>query len=284
MSSRIAEDSSVTRGERSIKLNDKTAVITGASSGLGKALALALAREGMQLALAARGEQGLSATAAEAERLGSRAIAVRTDVVDPAQCRALIDQAAQTFGTIDLLVLNAGASMWARFDQVTDLSLFRKLMETNYLGAVYCVHPALSHLKQSRGSIVAILSLQAVIGAPNHTGYTASKHALYGFLDSLEVEIGEEVHILRVLPGWIRGTRLRSRAFKADGTPVGSAAPHRRHAVTLEECTEKILQAIRQKRRMIYIPSKLKFLPWLKLAAPGRLKAMIKKAVEEEER
>lgn len=249
---------------------------------MGKALALDLAQYTMNLALAARNAEALGEVARQVEESGSKALVQPTDVTDEGQCRALIDRTVAVFGGIDFLIVNAGMSMWARFDEITDFSVFRKLMEANYLGAVYGIHAALPYLRSSHGTIVAISSLQAAVGAPYHTGYTASKHALKGFLDSLELEVGDEVHILNVMPGWVRGTNLRARAFTGDGGCVGSTRSHGRHSVGLEECVARIVQAMKTGEREVYIPFKLRFLAWLRIILPGQLKRMIKKAVERE--
>ena len=260
-------------------MKGKTAVITGASSGLGKTLALDLAREQMNLVLAARNADALTEIAAQVEDLGSAVLVQPTDVTDHVQCRAMIERTMDRFGQIDFLILSAGISMWVRFDEITDLSILRTVMDTNYFGAVNCILPALPHLKENQGSVVAISSAQAVIGVPHHTGYSASKHALRGFLEALEFEMGDEIHILNVMPGWIRDTNLRGNALAGDGTHLSGTPPHDHQAVSLEECSHKIISSMRRRRREIYIPAKLKALPWLRVLAPGWLKVIIKRAV-----
>lgn len=264
-------------------LKSKTAVITGASSGLGKALALDLAKREMNLVLAARSDDALKEIAVEAKSLGSTALAQPTDVTDKVQCGVMVDRTIETFGSIDFLILNAGISMWVRFDEITDTSIFEKLMEINYLGAINCIYPALPHLRRSRGVIVVISSAQAVVAMPKHTGYAASKHALKGFLESLELEIGDAVRILNVMPGWIRGTNLRSNALGGDGERIGWARRHRGQAVSLEESSAAVVRAMEGGGRELYIPSKLRFLPWLRLLLPKRFKAAVREAVEKQE-
>ena len=267
-----------------IPLKDKTAVITGASSGLGKTLALDLARREMNLVLAARREDVLKEVAAEARPLGAAVLVQPADITNEAQCRVMIDRTIETFGRIDCLILSAGISMWARFDEISHPSIFEKLMKTNFLGAVNCINPALPWLRESGGTIVAISSAQAVVGMPNHTGYSASKHALKGFLEALEAEIDGAVHILSVMPGWIRGSNLRTSALRGDGTPVGRTLSHSTYSVSLEVCSAEILRAMEKGARELYIPSSLRFLPWLKLIAPKWLKARVKRAVEGQEK
>lgn len=252
-------------------------VITGAASGLGRQLALDLAEQGWDAALVDRDSAGLE----ETRRLigdKPRTSVVTCDVTDYAQCVAMANQVHAELGRIDGLLLCAGVSMWARFDEVEDVSIFRKLVEVNYLGAVHCIHACLGDLKQARGSIVAVSSLQGEVAIPNHTGYSAAKKALNGFLEGLDFELGDRMHILTVLPGWITGTNLRSNAFRKDG---GAESPrkHSRESVTVEECSRRIQRAMEQKKRYLFIPPKLALLPWLKLVAPGLLKRLIRRAV-----
>ena len=129
----------------------------------------------------------------------------------------MVNVAIKTYGKIDGLILNAGVSMWARFDKLTDISFFNDLMSVNYMGAVNCVHAALPHLKSSRGKIISCSTGQALMGFPRHSGYAASKHALHGFLSTLAIENKNEITVLEAILGWIKGTNLRGNAFGPDG-------------------------------------------------------------------
>lgn len=261
-------------------MKGKSVVITGASSGIGRQLARDLARLGARLTLAARSRDGLESLASE---LGDDALLRPTDVTDPQQCRRLIDAAVERFGRIDYLVLNAGISMWSPFEEISDRGVFRRLMETNYLGTVYCVQAALPHLKKSRGTIVAVTSTQAVIGMPRHSAYTASKHAVRGFLESLDLELGDAVRILQVMPGWVSGTNMRLQALRGDGQRVGEARrAHGRNAVPVEECSAEIVRAMRSGRSELYVPGWLRLIPWVKLMFPGWLKRRLRRAVQEQ--
>ena len=167
----------------------KTFIITGASTGIGAALAHVYASRGNNVVLASRNEEELAHLAERCERAGGKALAVRTDVTDIAQCKAMVDAAVERFGGIDVLVNNAGITMWARFREITDLTMFERIMRVNYLGTVYCTHFALPHLIASRGLIVGISSLTGKTGVPTRSGYAASKHAMQGFLDSIRIEL-----------------------------------------------------------------------------------------------
>ncbi|MFQ5741625.1 MAG: SDR family oxidoreductase, partial [Acidobacteriota bacterium] len=245
-------------------MKGKSVVITGASSGIGRRLAIDLAARQTRLVLAARNRQKLEALAQELGGDNGQVIAQPTDVTQPEQCRRLAKTAVEAFGGIDYLVLNAGLSMWSRFDQISEPGVFRKIMETNYLGSVYCVQAALPQLRRSGGTIVAVTSTQAVVGLPNHSAYSASKHAVRGFLEALDLELDGEVRILQVMPGWVKGTNLRSRALKGDGQVVGeSRRAHGKDAVTVEELSRRIVRAMETGQTELYVPSKLRFVPWL---------------------
>jgi NAD(P)-dependent dehydrogenase (short-subunit alcohol dehydrogenase family) len=265
---------------------EKTAVITGASSGLGAALALKLAGAGANLGLFSPEREQQEEVAGRCRETGGNALAIIGDVTQPADCRRLIEETAARFGNIDYLIANAGISMWAPFEQVDDLKVFRRLMEVNYLGAVHCIHYALPHLRKRRGMVVAITSIQGRIGVPMHTGYVASKHALQGFCETLRMELkGSGVDILTVLPHWLRGTELRQRAIGADGKKLGGASrQHSSESISLETACTAIVQAIVRRRRELIIPAKLKGLLALNQFFPKWAEALIENAVDKQNR
>lgn len=266
------------------KLQGKTALITGASSGLGKRLALDLAARGMNLGLASRSERSLQETAAGVRRTGTDCLVVPTDVTDARQCREMVSAVTGEFGALDYLILSAGVSMWTLFDQVRNTEIFRTLMEVNYLGAVHCIHPALPALKEHHGMIVAISSVQGRVGVPFHSGYTASKHALDGLLETLRTELHGQVRILNVMPGWIRSTRLRAHALSADGSPLGSSShrSRRERGVSVRECSSRIVGALPGPGGNLYIPKAMGFLPLVKLLFPSLLRAGVRRAVRKQ--
>src|SRR5262245_16736074 len=137
-------------------MKSRVVIVTGASEGVGRGLAIALAREGAHVVIAARKREALEEVAAAC----GEALVVPTDVADEAACRGLVEQTVAKFGRIDVLVNNAGISMTVRFDEVQTLDMFERLMRVNYLGAVYCTFHALPHLKASQGLVVGISSLQ----------------------------------------------------------------------------------------------------------------------------
>ena len=267
-------------------LKGKAVVLTGASSGLGAALALACAQAGAKLALLATNKERLDEMVGRCAALGAQVFSQQGDVTCSADCKELIDQTVARYGTVDYLVANAGVSMWVRFDEVEDLTLFQKLIDVNYMGTLNCVHYALPHLKESKGMIVAISSVQGKIGVPLHTGYVAAKHALQGFCEALRMELKESgVDILTVLPNWLQGTNMRQSAFGKGGQRIGGASrKHSKNAITVEAASEAILKAMHKRQRKLVIPWKLRLLMALNLLAPKWAEAIIIAAVNKQGR
>ncbi len=259
---------------------NKTFVITGASAGIGQELAIRLAQQGANLVLAARNQSALTKTAEDCIKSGGKAIAVATDVTNSEACHNLIKSAVNTFGAIAGLVNNAGISMKAPFDQVTDLSLFEKIMQVNYLGAVYCTHYALPYLKESQGLLVAISSLCGKTGVPNRCGYVASKHAMQGFFDTLRIELrGTGVDVLVVSPGFV-ATDIRYHVLGADGKPIDASLPNEQKFMSVEECVNQMVQAMQERRRELVMTPKGRLGLWLKLIAPNFVDRMAARAMQ----
>ena len=260
---------------------DNVVVVTGASAGIGAELARQLAAGGAWLALAARGAARLEEVAAECRALGGKALAVPTDVGEEAQCRALVERTVAEYGRLDTLVNNAGIGMWARFDEITDLSIFERVMRVNYLGSVYCTHHALPHLKRSRGRIVGVSSLTGRTGVPTRSAYAASKHAMAGLFDTLRIELdGTGVSVTMIYPGFV-ATEIRERAFGPDGRPLGAGnSPVReREVMTAEECARRIVDAAAARRREVVMTARARVGMWLKLIAPGAVDRIARRAI-----
>lgn len=259
---------------------DNVVVITGASDGIGREVALQLADQGAWLALAARDAARLEAAAAECRARGGRAVAIPTDVGDEAQCRLLIDRTVQEYGRIDTLVNNAGVSMWARLDEVTDLAPFETMMRVNYMGSVWCTHAALPHLKRSRGRIVGVSSLTGLTGVPTRSAYAASKHAMRGFFDAIRIELADEgVSVTMIYPGFV-STGIRTRAYGPDGQPLVANPVHEAEVMTPEECARQTVAAMAGRRREVVMTARAKVGQWIKLIAPGVVDRIARKTIE----
>lgn len=262
---------------------NKTYLITGASEGIGRSLAIKLAEKGANLALAARNREALDETANACIHSGGKAITIPTDVTKPEACQNFIEQAIKTFGAIDGLVNNAGISMFAKFEEVTDLSIFDRLMQVNYLGAVYCTYYALPYLKQSKGLLVAISSLTGKYGIPTRSGYSASKHAMQGFFDSLRIELrGTGVDVLVVSPGFV-ATDIRHKLLGTNGKIIeATLANEQENMMSVSECVDRIVKAMEKRQRELIMSNRGHFGLWLKLIAPGLLDRMAEKAIKSQ--
>jgi short-subunit dehydrogenase len=259
----------------------KTIVVTGASSGIGRALCLALAPQRPHLVLSGRDEARLEQAAEACRAAGAEALAMRADVTVPAQCQLLVSRAVERFGGIDVLVNNAGISMIALFEEVQDLSLFESVMRVNYLGAVYATWHALPHLKRSRGQIVAVASLAGLTGVPYRTGYSASKHAMIGFFDSLRIELrGSGVSVSIVAPDFVV-SQFQKRAFGPDGKPLGRSPLQEDKIMSAETCAAEIIGAMEKRQRLWLGSLRGRMGRWLRLLAPGLIDRIALKAARE---
>ena len=266
-----------------MNLSGKVCVITGASSGIGKSLSIKLASKGASVVLAARRNSKLESITNKINQNGGEAFGIKTDITKSIECKNLIDETMDRCGKIDILLLGAGVSMWTPFEGISDISFFRDLMDTNYTGAVQCVHAALPHLISTSGMIVSCSTAQAIVGFTNHSGYAASKHALHGFLDTLDMELEGKVKFLEIFMGWIRGTNMRSNAFGPDGKKMGETKrKHSTNSIELEDCTDKIIQSIINNKKTSYIPWKLRLIPIFDLFMGNLLRKKISKAVRSE--
>ena len=262
---------------------DKVVVITGASSGIGKELAFRLAAQGAWLSLAGRDATRLEAARAECLRRGAQAqaLAVPTDVAEQSQCEALIRKTVETYQRIDVLVNNAGISMWANFEDLQSLDMLEKIMRVNYLGSAYCTYYALPYLKQSKGQIVGVSSLAGKNGIPTRSGYAASKHAMTGFFDSLRIELAPYgVSVTMIYPGFVT-TEIRKLAFAASGEALEKSPVRENEVMTVEECVEIMLKAMVKRKREVVMTLRGKAGLWLKLIAPGMVDRVALQAIKK---
>lgn len=256
-------------------------VVTGASEGIGRAFCLALAPQRPRLVLAARNRERLESLADECRRHGAEALVVPTDVTDEASCRALVDATVAAFGAIDVLVNNAGGTMWTRLDQVRDLGLYERLMRLNYFGSLYPTFHALPHLKRSHGRLVAVSSMAGLIGVPERTGYAAAKHAVIGFFESLRIELADDgVSVTIACPDFVV-SEIHKRALDADGRPLGANPMAGSKIMSAEACAQLMIGAIARRERLLLTSRRGRLARWLQLIAPSRIDALAARAIRE---
>ena len=248
-------------------------IVTGASAGIGQALAMQLARQGAKVAIAARRADRLEQIAAECRALGAEDLVVPTDVTDEAQCKALVEKTVAEFGRLDMLINNAGLAVVALFEEFPDLNLFRQAIDVNFYGAVYCTYYALPYLKQARGRIVAISSLAGKTALPYNAVYCASKYGMHGFYDSLRMELYRHgVGVTVICPYWV-ATEFHAAQLNKDGVPRGAARGRDMYTaktMSAERCAEITLRAAYKRRREVLMgPGALGV--WLKVLAPATL-------------
>lgn len=252
---------------------DQVAIVTGASAGIGKALALQLARQGAKVCIAARRVERLEQVAEQCRALGGDVLIVPTDVSNEAQCQALVEKTISTFGRLDMLINNAGLAVSALFGEFPDLSLFKHTIDVNFYGAVYCTYYALPHLKVAKGRIMAISSLGGKASIPYNTPYCASKHGLHGFYDALRIELSpHEVSVTVICPWWV-ATEFHTVQMNKDGVPRGTTRGqdyYTKKTMSAERCAEIALLAAHKRRREVLMGPGILAI-WLKVLAPSLL-------------
>ena len=256
-------------------------ILTGASEGIGRALALDLAARGARLALAARDRDRLESLAQECRARGGEALAVPTDVTNQQDLEWLVSETLKAYGGIDVVIHNAGITMWSRFDALKDLEIFERIMEVNYYAPVRLTALTLPHLRASRGLIVAIASLAGLTGVPERSAYSGSKHAMIGFFDSLRIELaGSGVDVSVIAPDFVV-SEIHKRAVGPDGEPLGTSPMKQSKIMTAEECARQIARAMEKRQRQLLMSTRGKLGMWLKLLAPGLIDRLAAKAIRQ---
>lgn len=233
-------------------LDNKVVIVTGASSGIGKACAYEFASKGAKLVLAARNIDKLQEVEEDLISKGVEVLSISTDVSIEKDCKQMIDLTIAKFGRIDVLVNNAGISMRAMFEDL-ELDVMRKLMDVNFWGTVQCTKYALPHLLKTKGSVVGIISIAGYLGLPARTGYSASKYAVRGFLDTLRIEcLKKDLNVLVVAPGFT-ASNIRKTALVADGSVQGDTPRNEDNMMSAEKCAEHIVKAVNKRKNELIL-------------------------------
>jgi short-subunit dehydrogenase len=252
-----------------MSFKNKIVIITGASSGIGKALAEEFAKRGANVVLGARQFVTLCEITAQLEqKYKIRALAVQADVSKQHDCEMLIKQTLVTFGRIDILINNAGLSMRALFNDA-DLSVIKNLMDVNFWGTVYCTKYALPEILKTEGSIVGVSSIAGYRGLPGRTGYSASKFAMNGFMESLRTELLKTgVHVMVACPGFT-ASNIRVTALSKDGSSHGETSMEEGKMMSAEEVATRVCDGIADKKRTLVMTKQGKLAVWVNKLFPA---------------
>lgn len=241
---------------------NKVVIITGASSGIGKALVYEFAARGASVVAGARSFDILLAMQADLKNSGREMLPVKVDVSEEDECKNLIDSAVKKYGQIDILISNAGISMRALFKDV-ELSVIREVMDVNFWGAVYCSKFAMPYLQKAKGSLVGVSSVAGYKGLPGRTAYTASKFAIHGLLDVIRNENQKTgLNVLLACPGFT-ASNIRNSARSADGSLQGESPRDENKMMSPEKVAHKIVNAIAKRKKTLTLTTQGVLLVWL---------------------
>ena len=235
-------------------IRSKKALITGVASGIGRAIALRLAAEGVDLFLVDVDSAGLAATVSEASKSGIEVFGRQCDVGQPASVSAAVAEVLMRWGGVDILINNAGISMRSLVADV-ELDTIRKVMDINFWGTVYCTKFALPDIIRNKGTVVGVSSIAGYRGLPGRSGYSASKFAVNGWLEALRTELLDSgVNVMWVCPGFTT-SNIRNAALNKDGNAQGESPMDEDKMMSAEECATHILHAIEKRKRTIVLTS-----------------------------
>ncbi len=227
---------------------DKSFIVTGASSGIGRALSILLAQEGANVAIMARTESKLEQLKAG---LGKDLLIVPGDVTSQEDCKNVVQATIDSYGKLDGLIHNAGVSMRATAAE-TRVQTYRKLMEVNFFSMVFLFQEALAQIEKTKGHIVAVSSMMGRYSTQERSGYNASKHALQGFMNSVRLEIMDKgIHVMVASPGFVK-TSGSLNALTADGTPYGKMDSAISGGLDPKKAAQIILSGIEHRKRDVF--------------------------------
>lgn len=262
-------------------MKNKVVVITGGSSGIGKAMAEKFGREGSKVFITGRNKEELAKATEELRQKGITIQSFQADVSVEEDNRKMAEEAIKHYGTIDVLINNAGISMRALFSEV-DISVVKKVMDINFYGVLYATKYCLPEITRNKGSIVGISSIAGFRGLPGRTGYSASKFALNGFLEVLRTELLKTgVHVLTACPGFT-ASNIRKRSLTKDGSQQGESPRQEEKMMTAEECAEHIYNATAKRKRTLVLTTQGKLAVFLNKWLPGLADKMVYNVMAKE--
>ncbi len=255
-------------------MDRKTVIITGGSSGIGKALAEEFGRHGCQVLITGRNAAHVQDAVRELEAKGITVAGFPSDVSVEEDNLKMADEAFRRFGRIDILINNAGITMRSLFDEV-EMSVIRRVMDINFFGAVYATKYCLPEIIRNKGSIVGISSVAGFRGLPGRTGYSASKFALTGFLEALRTELLHTgVHVLTACPGFT-STNIRAQALTHNGEVQHESPRDESSMMSAEECARQIYRATVRRKKLLILTAQGKLTVFLNRMWPSLMDRLV---------
>jgi short-subunit dehydrogenase len=249
-------------------MKDKVVLITGGSSGIGKALAEVFGKNGARVAITGRNKERLDEAVGAIKSSGVECIGIIADSAVKDDNFRMVAETVNTFGRIDILVNNAGISMRAIFSEA-DVEVIEKVMQINFFGTIYATKAALPYILRSKGVIVGISSIAGYRGLPGRTGYSSSKFAMNGFLECLRTELLKSgVKVLTACPGFTT-SNIRNASLSKDGSVLGETSMDENKMMSAEEVAEGIYKAVVKGKREIIFTALGKATVWLNKLFPG---------------
>ncbi len=263
-------------------MKDKVVIITGGSSGIGKAMAEEFGKHGSRILITGRNKNDLDQAVHELKGKGIAVEGFQADVSKAADNQNMAATALRLYGGIDILINNAGISMRAPFDEV-DLDVVRKVMDINFYGVLYATKYCLPEIIKNKGSVIGISSIAGYRGLPGRTGYSASKFALNGFLEVLRTEMLKKgVHVLTACPGFT-ASNIRKRSLTRDGTLQGESPRDESTMMTAEACARHIYKATVARKKILILTLQGKFTVFLNKWFPGLTDRLVYNVMAKEE-
>jgi len=262
-------------------MKDNVIIITGGSSGIGKALAEEFGKHGSKVLITGRNQSDLQAAVDELRQKGIIISGFPADVSRPEDNRNMAAEAIRVYGKIDVLINNAGISMRALFEEV-DLDVVRKVMDINFYGVLYATQSCLPEIMKNKGSVIGISSVAGYRGLPGRTGYSASKFALNGFLEVLRTEMLKKgVHVLTACPGFTT-SNIRKRSLVKDGSAQGESPRNETTMMSAQECARYIYQATVRRKKIIILTTQGKLTVFLNKWFPGWMDKIVYNVMAKE--
>jgi dehydrogenase/reductase SDR family protein 7B len=262
-------------------MKDKVVIITGGSSGIGKAMAEVFGMNGSKILITGRNLIDIDQAVADLRLMGIEAHGLQSDVSVEADNKKMAEVAIQHFGRIDILVNNAGITMRALFQEI-DLSVIKKVMDINFFGVLYATQACLPEIIKNKGSIIGISSIAGYRGLPGRSGYSASKFALIGFLETLRTELlYKGVNVLTACPGFT-ASNTRKRALNSQGKEQGESPRDESEMMSAEECAQRIYAATVKRKKILIMTRQGKLTVLLNKIAPGFMDRIVYKTMAKE--